>query len=92
MRERYTDFKAVAAALRVLAYVVAGLAGVSAAVALFTQPGFGGKISACVWRLVWSALGFCMLLGASEAVSVLLDIAEQTRRVADALEKRGSHG
>lgn len=92
MTERCTDLKAVAATLRVLAYVVAALAGVSAAIALFTEPGFGGKISACVWRLVWSALGFCLLLGASEAVSVLLDIAEYTRRVVDAVEKRGSHG
>lgn len=89
--ERYADLRAVAAVLRVFAYVVATLAVISAAAALVSQPGFWAKISACVWRLVGSVLGFCLLLGASETTYVLLDIMEYTRQGAKALEKRGSH-
>ncbi len=86
--DRYSDFKAVAATLRVCAYVVAVLAACSAVLALFTQPGFGTKVSACVWRLLWSVLGFSILLGASETVYVLLDIVHHTKRVADAMETK----
>ncbi len=86
--DRYTDYKAVAAVLRILAYIVAGLAGISAIVALFVQPGLGAKLSVCVWRLVGSAVGFSLLLGASETVYVLLDIVENSRRIAEALESK----
>ena len=90
MMERYTDFNAVAATLRIFAYIVAALAGISAVIALFTQPGLGAKLSACVWRIVWSALGFSMLLGASETVYVLLDIVENTHRMVEMLDKKTS--
>jgi hypothetical protein len=86
--DRYSDYKAVAATLRIFAYIVAALAGVAAVIALFTQPGLAAKVSVCVWRIVLSALGFSVLLGASETVYVLLDIVENTRRVADALDKK----
>jgi lysylphosphatidylglycerol synthetase-like protein (DUF2156 family) len=88
MMDRYSDFKAVAATLRIFAYIVAAVAGISAVIALFTQPGFGAKMSAFVWRIVWSALGFSMCLGASETVYVLLEIVENTGRMVEALDKK----
>jgi hypothetical protein len=85
--DRYSDFKAVAATLRIFAYIVAALAGISALIALFTQPGLGAKVSTFAWRTVWSALGFSLLLGASETVYVLLDIVDNTRKVTELLER-----
>ncbi|MCA9770878.1 MAG: hypothetical protein KC466_00630 [Myxococcales bacterium] len=78
--DKYTEFKATAAAIKIIAYLVVTLAGVSAVGALFTEPSFGLKIVGFVNRATLGALGFALLLATSETIHVLIDIEFNTRR------------
>lgn len=90
--DKYTEFKATAAGLKTMAFVVVALAGVAAMSALFSEPGIAGKLYAFLQRAAAGALGYALLLATSEAIYVLIDIEYNTRRSRELLEARGKDG
>lgn len=87
--DKYTEFKATAAGLKVMAFLIVALAGVAAVSALFSEPGLGAKLYAFLQRAAVGALGYALLLATSEAIYVLIDIEFNTRRSRELLEQRG---
>lgn len=84
--DRYGEFRAVAAAFRFLAYGVAVVLGIGGVVALFVAPGPGAKLAGFVARALGAVVAYCLLLGASEASYALVDIAENSQKVAAWIE------
>lgn len=84
--DKYTEFKATAAAIKIIAYIVVALAGIAAMGALFTEPSFGQKLMGFINRAILGALGFALLLAVSETIHVLIDIEFNTRRTRELVE------
>ena len=85
---KYTEFQATAAALKIMAYLVGALAGIAAVGALFTEPSFGAKMAELLRRATLGAVGFALLLAVSETIHVLIDVEFNTRRTRELLEER----
>ncbi len=80
--------RSIAQIFRILAYVVGGLGALGALIVLFTGNGFMGRVGGFVLTLLFAALYVLFLIATSEGIHVGLAIEENTRKTADALDKK----
>jgi len=90
--DKYGQFRATAAGLRMIGYLFAAFAAIAAISALFTEPTLGTKVAGLVLNALRGVLGFALLLAFSEAIYVLIDIEFNTRRLREIAETRTSGG
>ena len=86
--DKYGDIKSIAVALRITAFALAFIFCVTAVIKLFKY-WFVLGVFKLVYQLLFGAVGFLVLLGASEAIYVLLDIESNTRKGSELPEKSG---
>jgi len=80
--EKYSELRTIAVVLRVVAFVVAGLAVLGAVGGLFTAPGWC-KVTVFAARALKGAGGMLMLWTASEGIYLLLDVESHLRKIAE---------
>ena len=94
--ERYPALRSIAKVYKIMAWIVAIVAGIIAFVALLTGIFKGGEefqaLFAFVVCVLGGAIGYISLLAISEGIQVFIDIEENTRRTRRTLEMAKTTG